>query len=107
MRGVLLTPPPRHWECLTKGCDVTDVTAPNVPNRMHRCGPLGLDMPLVPAGTRGENRIVRPGHTTAGVGHQVGVDGRPVAAVETWREDGQDCTVFLSTVSVGSAGGGR
>jgi len=101
MRGVLLTPAPKHWECLTKGCEVTDVTAATVVNRMHRCGPLGLDVPLVPAGTRGENRLIRPGHTTAGQGHQVDAEGVPVAALETWREDGQDCTVYLSTVTVG------
>lgn len=99
MRGVVLAPAHRHWECLS--CDVTDVTPASTPNRMHTCRALGLDLPLVPAGTRGENRIIRPQGYVSGMGHQVDLEGRPVAAVETWREDGQDCAVMLNTVTVG------
>lgn len=102
-RGVLLTPATRGWECLAADCDVTDVTPAAVTSRMHTCrhAGLGLDVPLYPAGTRGEARVVRPEGYVGGVGHQNDLEGRPVAALELWRDDGQDCVVYLNTNPIG------
>lgn len=72
---------------------------------MHRCHRLtGLMTPLIPVGTKGKHeRVEREDY----VGHEVvqtDGNGRPVMAVVTTRDDGQDCTVYAPTASVGIEG---
>jgi hypothetical protein len=68
---------------------------------MHSCAALaGVWAPFVPAGTRAEHRIIERGDW---VGHelvQCDRTGRPVMALVTVRDDGEDCTVFAPTAHV-------
>jgi len=95
---VLLTPPEHRWVCLS--CDLKEVTHEQRPHtRMHACAELGgLTVPMVPEGTRGENRVVeREDYIGSEVVRLHG--GRPVMNVTTVRDDGIDCTVFAPTAT--------
>jgi len=89
------------WVCAS-GCTVGALTrgpAPRIP--FHRCRELrGLNAPLVPEGTRcrvvavdrddyvGDELVQRDG------------DGRPVMAIRTVRDDGEDCVVLAPSARV-------
>lgn len=85
----------RHWECLS--CDLTGVSqGPTPNNKMHPCAGLaGLSIPMVPAGTRGENTVrVREDYLASAVTPIV--DGRPVMSVQTRYDDGREaCTIYV------------
>lgn len=93
--------PDQRWEC--PNCDTKDVF--NVKpgqTRMHTCpGLRGLVAPLVPAGTSCKTESVL---WEDYVGHDEAVrhdgDGKPISAVKTTREDGEDLLVFPSTAMV-------
>lgn len=98
---VILPRPEQRWEC--PNCDFTDVTHEINPHtRYHTCGGLkGLSAPMVPAGTRckvvakeREDYIGKADVTYDG-------DGRPIMAVETVREDGNDVAVFADCAHLG------
>lgn len=72
---------------------------------MHRCHDLvGLMTPLVPANTKAKHERVERGDYIGAERVQTDGDGRPVMAVVTTRDDGQDCTVFAPTASIGIEG---
>jgi hypothetical protein len=73
--------------------------------RMHPCAGLaGLTVPMVPAGTRGENRMVeREDYIGAELVQLAPGTGRPVMSVSTVRDDGEDATVYAPTASMRGA----
>jgi hypothetical protein len=72
----------------------------------HICPALGgLTAPFVPAGARAEHRTVEREDWVGSELVQVDAHGRPVMAVVTVRDDGQDCTVFAPTANVKATGG--
>lgn len=93
-RAVLLTPPEQHWEC--PNCDLTEVTRQAQPHtRFHACAGLrGLTAPMVPAGLRCKVEAVEREDYIAGDDVQYDGDGRPVMAVVTTRDDGNDVAIL-------------
>lgn len=103
--GVLLNPPENRWEC--PNCNFKDVTyEPEVHSRFHSCrGLRGISSPLVPAGTKcsvqaveREDYIGKEIVTTDG-------EGRPIMAVITTRDEGQDCAVLAPCAGIDTKGG--
>jgi hypothetical protein len=90
----VLTVPERRWEC--PNCAATDVTRQAGPHvRYHACrGLRGLSAPMVPAGTRAKVVAHERDDYIAGDLVQTDAEGRPVAAIVTTRDDGQDVTVL-------------
>jgi hypothetical protein len=104
VKPVLLELPEQQWECLS--CDLKQVTREARPHaRMHPCkGMAGLTVPMVPAGTRGENRMVeREDYIGSEVVQLAPGTGRPVMSVTTTRDDGEDCTVYAPTATLNGA----
>jgi hypothetical protein len=97
--GVLLSAPEHRWEC--PNCNFTDVTRQVEPHtRFHQCrGMAGLTAPMVPAGTKAKVEAVERGDYIGGDVVQLDGEGRPVMALVTTRDDGQDCTVFAPCAS--------
>lgn len=97
----MLTPTHR-WGC--PNCGATHTTSelrPHTP--FHPCrGLLGLNAPMVPAGTRCKVEAVERGDYLNGDIVTRDGNGRPVMAVVTTRDDGQDCAV-MAPVATGSA----
>jgi hypothetical protein len=100
MNGLLLFPE-RRWEC--PNCDVTHVTREVKPHTpFHACkGLKGLTCPFVPAGEKAKVETVERGDYVGQEQVQTDGEGRPVMAVVTTRDDGQDCTVY-APVATGS-----
>lgn len=87
--------PERRWEC--PNCDSAAVTF-DAKTPMHPCrGMSGLMVPLVPAGQRCKVEAVERADYICREQVQTDGNGRPVMAVVTTRDDGQDCTVFPPT----------
>lgn len=87
----------QHWAC--PNCISTEVTV-GQPNRFHNCpGLRGLLAPLVLDGIRckvvAEERQDYIGREDVPL-----TDGRPVMAVRTVRDDGEDVAVFAPTAHV-------
>lgn len=99
MRVPLLALPEHRWEC--PSCDFTDVTREQRPHsRMHNCSGLaGLSVPMVPAGTRAEHRAVEREDFIGRERVQFDGNGRPIMAVTTVRDDGQDSTIYAPTAT--------
>lgn len=99
MRGgaLLLRPPERRWEC--PNCPATDVTHEANPHtRFHSCAGLrGLTAPMVPAGTRCKVEAVERQDYTNGDHVTLDGEGRPVMAVVTTRDDGNDVAMYAPT----------
>lgn len=87
----------RHWEC--PNCDLTDVTREGQPHtRFHACrGLAGITAPMVPAGTRCKVQALEREDYVGGEDVQRDVNGRPVMAVATTRDDGRDLAVLAPT----------
>lgn len=88
----------QRWVCADRHCTSAAVTRDGK-TPMHRCRyARGLLVPLVREGERGEHRVVERGDW---VGRELvqldPVEGRPVMAVETVTDRGQDCTVYAPT----------
>ena len=99
MSAVLLTPA-RRWYC--PNCLREDVTHEARPHsRFHVCPKLrGLTAPMLPAGTKAKVQAVER-QDYVGT-DQVQLDperGRPVMAVVTTRDNGQDVAVFAPTAT--------
>lgn len=91
-QGVLLE---KHWGC--PNCDSTAVTR-DAKLPMHPCAKLaGLMVVLVPAGQKCKVETVERADYVGRELVQADGNGRPVMAVVTTRDDGQDCTVFAPT----------
>lgn len=103
MKGVLLSAPVRRWEC--PNCDHTDVTRELEPHsRFHNCrGLRGLSVPMVPAGTHCKVEAVERGDWIGTEKVQVCGEGRPVMAVVTTRDEGQDCTTYAPIAQTSEA----
>jgi hypothetical protein len=88
-----------RWEC--PSCDLTDVTrTPGPHSRFHNCAGLaGMSVPMVPAGTRAVHRAVEREDYIGAENIQTDADGRPIMAVRTVRDDGEDCTVYAPTAT--------
>jgi hypothetical protein len=84
----------QRWEC--PNCVLTQVTHEAQPHtRFHLCkGLKGLTAPMVPAGTRCKVEAVERGDWVGKELVQTDGEGRPVMAVVTTRDDGQDCAVL-------------
>ena len=94
-----------RWEC--PACDMTAVTREARPHtQFHTCrGLAGLWVPMVTEGTRAKLEAVEredyisAEHCAEDVQYAPG-SGRPVAAVITTRDDGQDATVYAASAHV-------
>lgn len=94
---VMLNPPARRWYCPNCLAEVETVgRRAGIP--LHPCPQLaGLSAPLVPAGVPADVRAVeRQDYIGGDMVHTDG-DGRPVMAVVTERDDGQDAAVMAPT----------
>jgi hypothetical protein len=93
----LLAAPERHWSC--PNCAFTDVTREVQPHsRFHNCAGLaGLSAPMVPAGTRAKVEAVEREDYIGGQDVQYDGNGRPIMAVVTTRDDGNDVAVYAPT----------
>lgn len=83
-----------RWSC--PNCTATDVTHEAQPHtRFHACrGLRGLTAPMVQAGTRCKVEAVERGDYVGRELVQVDGNGRPVMAIETTRDDGNDLAVL-------------
>lgn len=85
------------WHC--PSCGLTDRTRP-LPNRFHPCPRLGgLNTPLLRAGVAGKHEVVMRQDDVGDEKVQTDDAGRPVMAINTIRDDGQDATVFAPTAT--------
>lgn len=86
--------PEQRWEC--PNCTSTHVTREARPHTpFHSCSGLrGLTAPFVPAGTDCKVEAVERGDWVGKELVQADGEGRPVMAVVTTRNDGQDCAVL-------------
>lgn len=94
-----------EWFC--PNCDQVDVTVESRPHtRFHACGRMGgLTAPLLPAGTK--CKVVAHEREDYINGQIVTVDanGRPVATIETVRDDGNDVIAFAGCANINILGG--
>ncbi len=86
--------PEQRWEC--PNCTSTHVTREAQPHTpFHACSGLrGLTAPFVPAGTDCKVEAVERDDWVGKELVQADGEGRPVMAVVTTRNDGQDCAVL-------------
>ena len=89
-----------HWSC--PNCTTRDVTTEVEPHtRFHACrGLRGLTSPLVEDGVRCAVTAVDREDYVGGESVQRDGEGRPVMAVVTTRDDGQDRAVFAPTATL-------
>jgi hypothetical protein len=94
--------PERRWSC--PNCDLEEVTHEAKPHsRFHSCrGLKGLTAPMVPAGTRCKVEAVERGDWVGTEDVTYDGDGRPVMAVVTTRDHGQDTAVFAPCAHAGA-----
>lgn len=91
----------QHWVC--PNCPATAVTE-GADNRFHPCAGLaGLLAPMVLDGVRCMVRAVLREDYVGGEDVRTDGEGRPVMAVTTTRDDGQDCVVYAPTARLGVA----
>lgn len=91
--------PEQRWEC--PNCMAKEVTHEAQPHsRFHACrGLKGLTAPMVPAGTHCKVEAVEREDYVGKEEVTVDGEGRPVMAIETTREDGNDVAVFAPCVN--------
>lgn len=87
----------RRWYC--PNCTQTDVTRrADVHQQMHTCrGLRGLLAPLLEVGTAAKVHVVEREDYIGSEDVQLDPNGRPVMAVETVRDEGNDLAVFAPT----------
>src|SRR4051812_28453839 len=95
----ILTPNQR-WEC--PNCDLKAITHEAKPHtEMHNCpGLKGLIAPMVPEGQKCKVEAKVREDYVGKESLRYDEDGRPIAAVETTREDGNDVAVFAPCATV-------
>ncbi|MGA1346256.1 MAG: hypothetical protein ACO35E_09850 [Ilumatobacteraceae bacterium] len=88
-----------RWACPL--CTTEAVTVRAEPHtQMHRCSGLkGLLAPMVEAGTSCKVEAHEREDYVGTELVQTDGEGRPIMAVVTTRDDGQDCTVFAPTAT--------
>jgi hypothetical protein len=96
----VLPPPTHRWYC--DRCTQTDVTHEVRPHfRYHACpGYRGLSAPFILEGTKAKVEVREPEDYVGRNLPQTDADGRPVAAVVTTRDDGQDTLVLAPTLVI-------
>lgn len=95
----ILAAPERRWEC--PNCPAADVTSVAEPHtRFHHCPALGISAPMVPAGIRAKVEAVEREDYIGSELVQVNDQGRPIAAVVTTRDDGNDVAVYAPTAQL-------
>lgn len=84
----------QHWAC--PNCNLTEVTHESSPHtRFHACGGLkGLTAPMVPDGLKCKVEAVERGDYVGKEVVQTDGEGRPIMAVVTTRDDGNDVAVL-------------
>jgi hypothetical protein len=88
----------QHWVC--PNCTATAVTV-GADNRFHTCpGLAGILAPMVLDGVRCEVRAVVREDYVGGEDVRYDGTGRPVMAVVTTRDDGQDRVVYAPSARV-------
>lgn len=99
-KGIILPTPEQRWEC--PNCELKQVTKESAPHtRFHGCkGLKGLTAPMVPAGTDCKVEAVEREDYVGKEDVQLDGEGRPMMAVVTTRDDGQDCAVLAPCASV-------
>lgn len=86
----------KRWECANQ-CGSTAQTGDGK-TPMHPCKNMaGLMAPLVLLGTKAKVEAVERQDFIGREQVQTDANGRPMMAVVTTRDDGQDCTVFAPT----------
>lgn len=97
--------PERHWYC--PNCTYVDVTHEAQPHtRMHTCpGLRGLTAPMVPAGIKCKVEAVEREDYIGKEDVRRDGEGRPIMAVVTTRNDGNDLVVFAPTAGSASTMG--
>lgn len=89
----------RRWSC--PNCQLehaTHETQPHTP--FHTCrGLQGLTAPFVAAGIKAKVESVERGDYVGSERVQIDGNGRPVMAIVTTRDDGQDCAVLAPTAT--------
>lgn len=92
----------KYWDC--PNCTEMACTVDNA-TPMHQCQKLGLTVPLIVSGTKAKLVVVeREDYVGSELVQYDPVNHRPVMAVNTIRDDGQDCTVYPPT-AIGTAEG--
>jgi hypothetical protein len=93
----MFSAPERRWEC--PNCDHVDVTREVEPHsRFHACAGLhGFSAPMVPAGTKAKVEAEEREDYVGSEDVQFDATGRPIMAVRTTREDGEDLVVYAPT----------
>lgn len=89
---------PQLWYCpkCDAGARTVDEKQP-----MHPCrGLAGLMVPLVRQGVKADLRAVEREDYVGKSLVQVDANGRPIMAVKTVRDEGEDCTVFPDTATI-------
>lgn len=87
----------RRYEC--PNCTTTAMHAgPGSPYHVCR-GLRGLNAPLTPVGVRAHVAAMEREDYVRGDSPQCDGEGRPVMAIVTTRDDGQDCTVLAPCVT--------
>jgi hypothetical protein len=99
----MLLRPEQRWTC--PNCTATAVThlPPDaVASQFHACrGLKGITAPMVPAGTKAKvEALEREDYLNGDLVTRDG-EGRPVMAVETTRDDGNDRAVFAPVAVAG------
>lgn len=94
--------PVTRWEC--PNCNLRQVTREVAPHtRFHTCPGLGgMSAPMVREGERVKVVARMRDDYVAGELVQTDDEGRPVMAVVTTREDGEDCAVFAPVATARS-----
>jgi hypothetical protein len=94
--------PEKRWEC--PNCPATHLTREAQPHTpFHTCrGLRGLTAPFVEAGIRAKVQAVERADYVGRDMVQTDGDGRPVMAVVTTRDDGQDCAVLAPCATLAS-----
>lgn len=88
-----------RWEC--PNCTTKDVTREAEPHtRFHTCRANGLTSPMVRAGTKAKVTPIEREDYLNNEEPQYDANGRPIMAIVTTREDGQDCTVLAPVAGV-------
>jgi hypothetical protein len=89
----------KHWTC--PNCTATHVTnEPRPHTPFHTCSGLkGLTAPYIEDGTKAKITVVERGDWVGRELVQTDGEGRPIQAVVTTRDDGEDCTVFAPTAT--------
>lgn len=84
-----------RWDC--PNCESWATTVDDK-TPMHNCAGLaGLLVPLTAHGTSRKLEVIERQDYVGAEQVQTDANGRPVMAVVTTRDDGQDCTVFAPT----------